>query len=101
MYRRIELVTGPFKHGLMGIAPLDVIEAWIDLPQAPKHLNKNCRFYWTEYGWKLYGSKTVGACKKAGQKFRILTVKECSVDLFYKDKWQVAIRPRKQPKEAA
>lgn len=101
MYRRIELITGPYKHGLMGLAPLEVVDAWIDLPQAPKRLYKNCRFYWTEYGWKLYGSKTVEACKRAGQGFRILTIKECSVDPFYKDRYQVAIRPRKRPKEAA
>jgi hypothetical protein len=110
MFRRIELISEYglnritkefgkdtyFKHGLVGASPLEVIEAWINIPKAPKHLHKNCRFFFTELGWKLFGSKTVEACKKVGQRFRIITIKEKSVDPFYKDKWQVAVRPRKK-----
>lgn len=108
MFRRIELILeGKYsrlytpgymqdiKHGLMGCAPEEVIDAWINIPKSPKHLHKNCRFYFTELGWDKFGSPTVSACKKVNQRFRILTIKEKSVDIFYRDEYQVAVRPRK------
>lgn len=111
MFRRIELIeTGKrwngtrhdFKHGLCGISyhpdPNDyVFKAWagIPLPKSSRHLNKNCRFFFTEAGWKKYGSETLDACKRVNYNFRIKTIKEKSVDVFYKDKYQVAVRPRK------
>ena len=103
MFRRIELLKdheheGNWSgiYGLMGFSNIDVINAWIDIPQAPKHLNKNCRFYWTEKGWKKFGSNVIGACKRTKTRFRIITIKEKSVDVFYKDENQVAIRQRKR-----
>lgn len=106
MFRRIELIedavhpSKDFKHGLCGLSlnpnGLLITDAWIDIPQVPKHLNKNCRFYFTEAGWKKFGSKTVEACKKAKQRFHIITIKEKSVDIFYIDKHQVAVRPKKK-----
>lgn len=103
MFRRIELIEGKngkgFKHGLCGMSlhegALDVFDAWADIPKAPKHLNKNCRFYFTEDGWKKFGHNTVETCRKVDYRFRVITIKEKSVDIFYQDKYQVAVRPRK------
>jgi len=80
----------------MGLSPIEIIEAWIDIPKAPKHLHKNCRFFFTEKGWKCFGSNVINACKKTKILFKIIKVKEKSVDIFYKDEWQVAIRHRKK-----
>ena len=108
MYRRIELIENAkfpskdFKHGLCGVSlhpeADKVINAWADipLPKSSKHLNKNCRFFFTEAGWKKYGSATLDACKKVRYQFRIITIKEKSVDVFYEDRYQVAVRPRKE-----
>ena len=91
-----------FKHGLCGLSmnedSLKIIDAWCDipLPKSSRHLNKNCRFYFTEKGWEKFGSKTIHACKEAKQRFHIITIKEKSVDVFYKDKYQVAVRARKK-----
>jgi hypothetical protein len=112
MFRRIELINhwspqprsplpslrswGFFKHGLCGVTMFaDVVDPWVDM-KAPKNLNKNCRFFFTEKGWDKYGRQTVKACLRTGQKFRIIKVKEKSVDPVYRDEYQVAVRPRKK-----
>ena len=106
MYRRIELTNklgDNFwrKTGLMGFydeKTQDVLDAWINKlsgPCAPR----NSRFYFTEEGWKEVGSKVVDACKKTGQEFRIITIKEKSVDVIAKGPFEVAVRPRKKKKE--
>ena len=108
MYRRIELIkkyrlkdkTEWVKIGLMcgyNEKTLEVLDAWIDKltgPRAPR----NSRFYFTELGWKEVGRKVVDACKKCGQEFRILTIKEKSVDVVAKGPFEVAVRPRKKKK---
>jgi len=102
MYRRIEFLFDPTFgkvtyrgiFGIMGCGIIDVIEAWIDIPKAPKYLNKNCKFFWTEVGWNKYGRKVIIECKKHNVRFRIINIKEKSCDIFYKDKDQVAVRNR-------
>lgn len=101
MYRRIELITKvgkrTFKTGLCGLTWFDeVVDAWVDyLPSPKKRLRKNCRFYFTELGWDLIGRNIVAACMKVGQEYRVIRIKENSVDVFYEDEWQVAVRSRK------
>lgn len=105
MFRRIEIIS-TFKHkdgtnstcksGLMGVCDHeDIVDAWIDGPKGPEHLYKNCRFFFTEDGWNLYGRKTIEACQRHGQKYRVICVRECSVDVFFRDTYEVAVRPRK------
>ena len=100
MYRRIELITKfgkcTYKTGICGIMLFDeIIDAWIDdLPAPKKRLRKNCRFYFTELGWNIIGRNIIAACMKARQEYRVLCVKERSVEVFYKDDLQVAVRPR-------
>jgi hypothetical protein len=103
MFRRIEFLQDhPHEqnwrgiYGIMGGGNLEVINAWIHIPKAPKNLNKNCRFFWTEQGWKNFGSNVINACKKTKTRFRIITIKEKSVDVFYRDENQVAVRVRKK-----
>ena len=115
MFRRIEFIEQTnkktrlpwdkgdrsWKHGLMGVwmngeccdMAMDAISA-LDAP----NVMRNCRFYFTEKGWDEMGRKIVHACKKTGQRFRIITIKEKSVDVVARDKFQVAVRPRKKCK---
>jgi hypothetical protein len=101
MFRRIELIYGrgdsaDFKHGLCGGSFLEIAESWVPYLQCPKckGLGKNCRFFFTETGWKEIGKNTVKTCLRQNQRFRIIKVKEKSVDIVYKDRHQVAVRPR-------
>ncbi len=112
MYRRIELIgkwlnefeseevkTEWFKTGLAGYYgddTLEIFNAWAYQLHAPRHVPRNCRFYFTEEGWKEVGSKVIDACKRTGQEFRIITIKEKSVDVVAKAPLQVAVRPRKK-----
>ncbi len=106
MYRRIELINekGRIKGGLMsgygdlsGKAVNDIFFAWANELPGPKGkgTNKNNRYFFTEFGWNRLGRRTIAACLRYGQKFRIVKIKEKSVDILYKDKYQVAVRPRK------
>ncbi len=99
MFRRIELInqnSALGKSGLMTCSPLEVLLAWTALKSPRGQLYKNCRFYFTEEGWRRYGRPTVAACQKTGQEYRVIRVKERSVDVMYRDEWQVAVRVRKK-----
>jgi len=61
-----------------------------------KKIGKNCRFYFTEKGWEKYGRATVAACQRVGQRYRVICIKEKPVDVFYRDEYQVAVRPRRK-----
>jgi hypothetical protein len=108
MFRRIELISHwpvdkidrqilDMKGGLCFIPVKEgVSEAWSDMPAPRKNIRKNCRFYFTEKGWKLYGRATIKACQKVGQEYRVKRVKEKSVEVFYADEIQVMVRPLKK-----
>jgi hypothetical protein len=107
MYRRIELISQwsvdkieqkitYVKGGLCFIPVKEgVFEAWMDMPIPKKSINKNCRFYFTEKGWNIYGRAIIKACQNAGQEYRVIRIKENSVDVYYKDEIQVVVRPLK------
>ena len=78
------------------IQPIEVAEAWIDMPGTRKRIGKNGRYYFTEKGWDLYGRKIVKACQRTGQEYRVLKVKENAVEPLYKDDVQVVVRPLKK-----
>ena len=94
--RIVEQITDrDWKQGLMGLSRHEtVVRAWIQMP-APRRLSKNTRFYFTEEGWRRYGRKTVAACQTVGQRYRVIRIKERSVDVVFRDDVQVAVRPKK------
>jgi len=105
MYRRIELIDhtkrGDFKHGLMGMSPEEVVDAWIfDLNSPRRALYKNCKFFFTEQGWANIGRRVIAACGRTRTAYRVIRIKEKSVDVFYQDEVQVAVRAKAKRKEA-
>ncbi len=110
MYRRIELISHlpvdlpdikswDVKGGICYIPVKDgVYQVWMDMPAPKKRIRKNCRFYFTEKGWDIYGRAIVKACQRVGQEYRVIRVKENAVDVVYKDEIQAVVRPlRKAP----
>ena len=89
-------LTRYWKTGLMGFGNEVVTEAWVQMPSPKRSLYKNCRFYFTEAGWRRFGRPTISACQKTNQEYRVLRIKEKSVDVVYRDEYQVAVRPRKK-----
>jgi TusA-related sulfurtransferase len=110
MYRRIELISHlpidvegmeqkmlDIKGGICFVPVKEgIFEVWMDMPAPKKNIQKNCRFYFTEKGWDVYGRAIVKACQKVGQEYRVIRIKENSVDVFYKDEIQVVVRPLKK-----
>jgi hypothetical protein len=113
VYRRIELIdhyrrkrgnlyigTLDIKHGLLGLSPEEVVDAWIDkLRGSFRSLPINSRFYFTELGWKEVGRKVITACQQIGQEYKVIKVKENSVEVVWRDKhtgYEVAVQPRKE-----
>lgn len=84
------------KSGIMGFGNDVVAEAWVDMPSPKRSPHPNCRFYFTEEGWRKYGRPTIIACQQTGQEYRVLRIKEKTVDIVYRDEYQAAVRPRKK-----
>lgn len=105
MYRRVEMISHApvdwddrkvfdIKGGLCFIPVKEgVSEVWIEMRAPTKRIAKNCRFFFTEHGWDVYGRKIIQACQQLGQEYRVIRIKENSVDVFYKDEIQVVVRP--------
>jgi len=85
-----------WKSGLMGYGDPRVWDAWADMRSPRRSINRNVRFYFTEEGWRRYGRKTVEACQQVDQRYRVIRIKENSVDVVYRDDVQVAVRPKKK-----
>jgi hypothetical protein len=61
-------------------------------------LPQNSRFYFTEKGWREGGRSVVAAAARAGYRYRVVGVKESSVDVVWRDKhtgYEVAAQPLK------
>lgn len=109
MFRRIELIHPPWidaegllhptwKQGLTPMAWPEVVDAWVDDLRGPSRssLPPNCRFYFTERGWREVGRKVVAAAKRTGQDYRIVTIKETDAQVVWRDKvkdYEVAVQP--------
>jgi len=89
-------LTRSWKTGLMGFGNEAVTEAWVQMPSPKRSITRNCRFYFTEEGWRRYGRPTITACQQTNQEYRVLCIKERSVDVVYQDEYQVAVRPRRK-----
>ena len=87
-----------WKSGLMGYGNESVMGAWAKLNNPRRDILKNCRFYFTEAGGRRYGPPAVAACQQTGQRYRLLSIKEKTVEVIYRDELQVAVRPKKKRK---
>ena len=100
MYRRIQIINhfqadekalSRRLNGMMGTTTAQVMSSWAWMNVARKGFGKNLRFYFTEKGWKDFGSQVVAACRGSGQQYRVMAVREWDVDVVYKDEWQVMV----------
>jgi len=68
---------------------------WQDLPY-PRIGNPKARFYFTEAGWRRYGRRVYESGLQAGHQMKVIRLKEPDPSqVVYRDRWQVAILPRK------
>lgn len=105
MYRRIEYIYEPidpgeyrseevYKTGIMGLQTEEIIDAWIPWLRGPnKSIPGNARFYFTEEGWRKVGRNVAAACRRAGQKYRVIKVKENAIDVVCRNEYEVAGQP--------
>jgi len=84
------------KTGIVGYGDPRVWDAWGDMKSPRRSINLNVRFYFTEVGWRLYGRKTIIVCQQVGQRYRVISIKENSVDVIYRDEVQVAVHPKRK-----
>jgi hypothetical protein len=109
MFRRIEVILPgdvddegqsypPSKEGLTSVVSGPVLDAWIDdlMGPARSSLPSNCRFYFTEKGWREVGRKVVAAAQQTRQEFRVIAIKETDAQVVWRDKvrgYEVAVQP--------
>jgi hypothetical protein len=109
VYRRIEFIIPggvddageaypPSKEGLMSVVSGEVPEAWLDDLRGPSRssLPANCRFYFTERGWRDVGRNVIAAARRTGQEYRVVSIKETDAQVVWRDKvrdYEVAVQP--------
>jgi hypothetical protein len=108
MFRRIEFILPgwsddqhdepPYKVGLMLAGSDEVVDAWIEDLRGPTRssLPANCRFYFTEKGWREVGRKVVTAARKSNSEYRVISIKETDAQVVWRDKvrgYEVAVQP--------
>lgn len=95
---RIRATPLDYKCGLTGshLFGPDGSAVLLQMNAPRRTISKNCRFFFTEEGWRRYGRPAVEACGRMGLGYRVLAVKERSVEVVYRDEVQVAVRPRKK-----
>jgi hypothetical protein len=116
MFRRIQFIVPgrpddlenhpPFLAGLMlGSQSDEVVDAWIEDLRGPTRwsLPYNCRFYFTEKGWRDVGSKVAAAAQRTGSEYRVIKIKETDAQVVWRDKvrgYEVAVQPPSRRKSA-
>jgi hypothetical protein len=110
MFRRIEftlpggvddegLSYPPSRSGLMTPTPEPVADAWIDDLIGPgRSLPANCRFYFTEKGWREVGRSVIAAAQQTHQEYRLIAIKETDAQVVWRDKargYEVAVQPKR------
>jgi hypothetical protein len=109
MFRRIEFIVPgrpgdlenhpPFLAGLMvGSGSDEVLDAWIEDLRGPARasLPANCRFYFTEKGWREVGMRIAAAAQGTGSEYRVIKIKETDAQVVWRDKargYEVAVQP--------
>ncbi len=116
MFRRIELInhnkhdiydsvwgyqSRDYKSGIMGLQTDAIADEWVYKLRGPQRrtLPANCRFYFTELGWKEVGRNVIRQCIKDQQEYRILIIKETDAQVVWRDKhtkYEVAVQPKKK-----
>ena len=89
------------KVGLMNAGPQEVAEAWIYDLRGPSRdsLPSNCRFFFTEKGWREVGRNVIRAAQRTGQDYRIIAIKETDAQVVWRDKlrgYEVAVQPKRK-----
>ncbi len=103
MFRRIQLISN--SRPLDGSAPTHlnmkmgsrttaVIDSWTRMNVTRKNVGNNCRYYFTEKGWEMFGRQVVAACRDSGQQYRVMAVRERDVRILYQDEMQVMVEFR-------
>ena len=74
------------------------MDAWADdlLGPSRSSIPPNCRFYFTEKGWREVGRNVVAAARQTSQEFRVVTIKETDPQVVWRDKvrgYEVAVQP--------
>jgi hypothetical protein len=115
MFRRIEFIHPggvdvdgeaflPWKEGLTSVVTGPVPEAWFDDLTGPdRPLPANCRFYFTEKGWREVGRRVVAAARQTRQEYRVLAIKETDAQIVWRDKvrgYEVAVQPASKRRSA-
>lgn len=117
MFRRIEIIYVIGRHKVptpltqlprkkimwqdiwvkTGLNPLGLLLKFYGV-KAPDdiHTNKRIKFFFTEKGWEIAGRKILKVIKHLEINYRVLSIKQKSVDVIYWDKLQVAVRPRQR-----
>ncbi len=109
MFRRIEFILSPgvddqghsyppSKEGLMSVVSGPVLDAWINDLAGPARssLPSNCRFYFTEKGWREVGRNVIAAAQATGWEYRLIVIKETDAQVVWRDKargYAVAVQP--------
>ena len=75
-----------------------VVSAWIEALLGPSRsgLPSNCRFYFTEKGWRKAGRKVIEAAQQTGLEYRVVAIKETDAQVVWRDKvrdYEVAVQP--------
>ena len=87
----------------MGAGPNELWEAWVDDLVGPdRSLPQNCRFYFTEKGWREVGRNVVAVARRIGHDYRIVAIKQTDAQVVWRDQhrgYEVAVQPpRKRPR---
>jgi hypothetical protein len=109
MFRRIEVILPgdvddegqsypPSTKGLTSVVSGPVLDAWVDdlIGPARSSLPSNCRFYFTEKGWREVGRKVITAAQQTRQEYRVIVIKETDAQVVWRDKargYEVAVQP--------
>jgi hypothetical protein len=115
MFRRIEFIhpSGvddegqsypPFKEGLTSVVSGPVLDAWFDelIGPARSSLPSNCRFYFTEKGWRDVGREVIAAAQQTRQEYRVIVIKETDAQVVWRDKargYEVAVQPPRKGRQ--
>jgi hypothetical protein len=82
--------NGKFKLVGAGRNMLDLY-LWMDVP-APSFDNPKAKFFWTEDGFKKFGLKYLGICKRENIPVKVIRLKNPKrSSIVYRDRWQLAV----------
>ncbi len=99
MFRRIESIEAgevingeeypPAKGGLLMAQGNEIFDVWInELPGTDRTLPPNCRFYFTEKGWREIGRKVAAVARQTGRDYRVLAIKETDAQVVWRDRFK-------------